>query len=68
MLFPIMLTSYTTLRDWECFDADTAKDLATEIREYFTPDFSNWDHDNSAYQKALDYLLRDLRAEGAAPS
>ena len=24
-----------TLRDWECFDADSGKDLAAELREYF---------------------------------
>jgi TIR domain/Pentapeptide repeats (8 copies) len=68
MLFPLRLVSYSALRDWECFDADTAKDLATEIREYFIPDFSTWDRDHTAYQKALERLLRDLRTEGAAPS
>ena len=35
VLFPIRLASYGTLHDWECFDADTGKDLATEIREYY---------------------------------
>ena len=50
------------LRDWECFDADTGKDSAHEIREYFIPDFSNWkDHDS--YQVAFDRLLKDLKAE-----
>ncbi len=35
-----------TLRDWECFDADSGKDLAVELREYFIPDFSHWkEHD-----------------------
>ena len=34
------------------FDADTGKDSAREIREYFIPDFSNWkDHDS--YQRAF---------------
>ena len=43
-------------------DADTGKDLATEIREYFIPDFSNWkDHDS--FEKAFNRLLRDLKAE-----
>ena len=42
-------------------DADTGKDSAPEIREYFIPDFSNWkDHDS--YQKAFERLLRELRA------
>jgi hypothetical protein len=62
MLFPVRLVAFETLRDWECFDADTGKDSAREIREYFIPDFSRWkDHDS--YLKALDELLRDLEAD-----
>ncbi|MGI8549631.1 MAG: hypothetical protein ACR2PL_02375 [Dehalococcoidia bacterium] len=68
VLFPIRLIKYDELRDWECFDADTGKDLATEIREYFIPDFSIWDHDHDAYQLAFERLLHDLRAEEAPPS
>ena len=67
MLFPVKIVSYSALADWECFDADTGKDLATEIREYFIPDFSDWKQDHDAYQKAFERLLRDLRQEGAAP-
>lgn len=37
MLFPVRLADFETLRDWECFDADTGKDSAREIREYFVP-------------------------------
>ena len=59
-LFPLRLTSYETLQDWECFDADYGKDLAVEVREYFIPDFSNW-KDYDSYQLALDRLLRDLK-------
>jgi hypothetical protein len=47
VLFPIRLAPFETLRDWECFDADTGKDSAREIREYFIPDFSHWkSHDS----------------------
>jgi len=61
-LFPIRLVDYETLQAWECFDADTGEDLASEVRQYFIPDFSNWkDHD--AFEKAFERLLRDLRAE-----
>ena len=61
-LFPIRLVDFDTLRDWTCFDADTGKDLAVEVREYFIPDFSNWkNHD--AFESAFDRLLKDLRAE-----
>jgi hypothetical protein len=63
-LFPIMLVDYRTVKKWKCFDADTGKDLAREVREYFIPDFSNWkDHD--AFEKGFSRLLRDLRAEEA---
>jgi hypothetical protein len=39
-ILPLRLAPFATLRDWECFDADTGKDSAREIREYFIPDFS----------------------------
>lgn len=62
VLFPLRLVPFKALRDWECFDADTGKDSAREIREYFIPDFSNWkSHD--PYQEALGRLLRDLKNE-----
>lgn len=65
MVFPLRLVEFSKLCDWECFDADTGKDLARELREYFIPDFSCWkDHDS--YQKAFDRLLRDLKTEDAA--
>ena len=64
VLFPIRLAPFATLRDWECFDADTGKDSACEIREYFIPDFSNWkDHDS--YQEAFQRLIGDLKASDA---
>jgi len=62
VLFPISLVPFAQIRDWKCFDADTGKDSAREIREYFIPDFSNWkEHD--AYQQAFQRLVRDLKAE-----
>jgi hypothetical protein len=61
-LFPIRLCDFETLRDWTCFDADTDKDLAVEVREYFIPDFSNWkDHD--AFESAFARLQKDLQEE-----
>jgi uncharacterized protein YjbI with pentapeptide repeats len=61
-LFPIRLVDFDTLRKWECFDADSGKDLAVEVREYFIPDFSNW-KDYDAFESAFERLLHDLRAE-----
>jgi hypothetical protein len=65
LLFPIRLVDYEKIRAWTCFDADTGKDSAREIREYFIPDFSSWkDHD--AFEQAFERLLRDLKADGKA--
>jgi uncharacterized protein YjbI with pentapeptide repeats len=61
-LFPIRLVSMDTLRDWECVDANTGQDLADEVREYFIPDFSDWEN-HASYEPAFDHLLRDLKAE-----
>jgi len=59
-LFPIRLVDMETIQEWECFDADSGKDLAVEVREFFLPDFSHWkDHDT--YQKAFSRLMRDLK-------
>jgi hypothetical protein len=63
-LFPISIVEFEKVKAWRRFDADSGKDLAKEVREYFIPDFSNWkDHD--AFEKAFERLLRDLRAEEA---
>ena len=63
-LFPVSLVPFETLRSWKAFDADSGKDMAREVREYFVPDFLNWkDHD--AYQKAFDRLLRDLKVDSS---
>jgi hypothetical protein len=63
-LFPISIVEFEKVKAWRRFDADTGKDLAKEVREYFIPDFSNWkEHD--AFEKAFERLLRDLRAEEA---
>ncbi len=60
-LFPVRLVGFERLGNWECFDADTGKDSAREIREYFIPDFSNWkDHD--PYQVGLGRLAKDLKS------
>ena len=67
VLFPIRLCSFEMLRDWECFDADTGKDSAREIREYFIPDFSDW-KDHGAYRKAFDRLLHDLQGKDSSLS
>lgn len=66
-LFPIRLVDMNTLRNWECFDADSGKDLAVEVREYFLQDFSEWkNHDK--FEATFAKLLRDLKATEALPA
>jgi hypothetical protein len=59
VLFPIRLLAFDHIRDWECFDADTGKDSAREIREYFIPDFTNWT-DPQSYRQAFRQLIGDI--------
>ena len=66
LLFPVRLVDYEAIKAWECFDADTTKDLATEIREYYIPDFTAWkEHD--AFEAAVGRLLRDLKDPERTP-
>ncbi len=66
-LFPVRLVGFDRLRDWECFDADSGKDLAVELREYYIPDFSNW---QEAWQFEAEFsrLLKALRSENVLVS
>jgi serine/threonine protein kinase len=67
ILFPIRIVSFDTLRRWQCFDADSGRDAAREIREYYIPDFMRWT-DKTSYQHAFENLLADLRTEQSQPS
>jgi hypothetical protein len=66
VLFPVRLVPFETLRAWECFTADTGKDSAREVREYFIPDFSDWKNHDS-YQEPFQRLLSDLKASDSKP-
>jgi uncharacterized protein YjbI with pentapeptide repeats len=59
MLFPIGLSPFERIESWKQFDAGTGIDSASEIRQYFIPDFSNW-RDHDSYARAFGRLLRDL--------
>lgn len=56
MLFPVSLIAFDDLRGWKCFDSDTGRDVAREIRQYFIPNFS----DPSIYKTTLERLLASL--------
>ena len=66
-LFPIGLAEYSTIREWEAFNADTGEDLAREIRKYHIPDFSKWGEDEESYKIAFERLLEDLSLEENKP-
>lgn len=63
VLFPISLAPFSDVVNWTLFDADTGKDSAREIRQYFIPDFSNW-LDPTSYEAAFTRLIRDLKTDG----
>jgi uncharacterized protein YjbI with pentapeptide repeats len=65
-LFPIRLADMDTIKTWKCFDADTGKDLAREIREYYIPDFSHWKNHES-FEREFAKLLNALKATEALP-
>lgn len=60
IIFPIRIVGFEEIRKWKCFHADSGKDLAGEIREYFIPDFTEWKN-NQAFEKAFERLSRALR-------
>ena len=66
VLFPISIVPFEKVREWKAFDADTGKDSAREIREYYIPDFTGWDTNHTAYKAAFDKLLRGLKADDGA--
>lgn len=63
ILFPIALCPYEDIKKWKRFDADSGKDMARELREYFIPDdFTKWkEHD--AFEAAFAKLLKALMAD-----
>jgi hypothetical protein len=60
VLFPVSLVSFDKLREWELFDADLGQDLASELREYFVPDFSDW-NDDSMFEVQFAKVMAGLR-------
>lgn len=61
VLFPIALVSIDSVKKWECFDSDTGKDLAVEIRDFFIPDFTQW-RDPGVFATQFTKLLEGLKS------
>ena len=66
-LFPIRLTSFETLHNWECFDPETGQDLADEVRRYVIPDFTHW-KDYNSFEHEFERLLTALQAIDDPPA
>ncbi|HEY5813785.1 MAG TPA: restriction endonuclease [Terrimicrobiaceae bacterium] len=67
ILFPISLIPLNELKKWECFDADSGKDLAVELREYYIPSINDWT-DPSEFDRFFSAILRGLKAEELSAS
>jgi hypothetical protein len=65
VLFPISIAPIEDLREWEYFDADSGRDLAVELREYYIPDFSNW-QDEQIFETQIAKVIEGLRAADKA--
>lgn len=59
-LVPIRLAKYASIMKWKCFNADSGKDMAAELREYFIPNFRNWQRE-AEFSQDLNRLLEALR-------
>jgi hypothetical protein len=66
ILFPISLIPIEELKRWECFDADSGKDLAVELREYYIPSIKDW-NDPAQFERFFAEILRGLKAEDSSP-
>ena len=65
ILFPIALVPIENVKQWQCFDADTGKDIAVEVREYFIPDFSKWEN-ATEFERQFAKLLNGLNIGGTS--
>jgi hypothetical protein len=62
ILFPVALAPMASIQRWECFDSDTGRDLAVDVREYFIPDFSQWE-DEAVFEQKCASVLRGLKID-----
>lgn len=60
ILLPIRLVSFDSIKKWKAFDADSGKDMAREIREYFIPDFQDWES-SEAYNDGINKIIEALK-------
>jgi len=64
ILFPISIVPFEVLQKWTCFDTDSGKDLAVELREFLIPVISDWT-DEYEFSKFVDSIVKGLAATTA---
>lgn len=62
VLFPISIAPFAEIKNWKAFDADSGRDLAREVREYFIPDFSEWKNEDK-FEANINILIDSLTSE-----
>lgn len=58
-LIPVRLVDFDRIRTWSCFNADLGRDMASELREYFIPDFRGW-RSNRRFEAAASLLIAGI--------
>jgi len=61
VIFPISIVPFSKLQGWVCFDSDSGKDLATELREYLIPIIANLS-DDAEFDRFADSIVKGLTA------
>ncbi|MGK0374611.1 MAG: hypothetical protein ACJA2E_001083 [Arenicella sp.] len=60
VLFPIsILENFDTLKKWSYIDPDTGDNVPRTIREYYIPNFSEWENDEE-FEESFSQLLESL--------
>jgi uncharacterized protein YjbI with pentapeptide repeats len=57
ILYPISLVRSNKIEEWDFIDRESGRNLARELRKYFIPCFSGWEHDNEVYTTEFKRLL-----------
>jgi hypothetical protein len=66
LLLPVSLVPEEELAAWQCRDADTGMDFASEVRQRTVLDLSSW-KDHEAFERGLEQLFDELRKDKTIP-
>jgi len=63
IILPVSLLRLSRLEQWKCFDPETGRDLAAEVRRLHIPIFAGWEKSPETYGTAFASLLESFRTE-----